>query len=214
MSKAMVTTTGIGAPSGAGAGSLPAFAEPESLAGAAAAINELGRNLAEHAYLVGRHLLWVKERVGHGAFGGWVAENVWFSARTAQRFMRFATDCEAGSRLLDYAPGRSDTMTHLGEESDFGELSDVLIDALDRLLSILCQPRNVVTASRALDNMASTHKLMTAWVRAAERELVTGDLLALVAVRDNAWEVENRWAEFRVRCERRIGQCLRTVAEV
>ena len=56
--------------------SLPAWAEPDSLSGAKQAILSLGRTMHEHAYLVGKHLLWVKGEVGHGEFLLWLETNV------------------------------------------------------------------------------------------------------------------------------------------
>lgn len=45
----------------------------------------------EHAREVGRLLAEAKERVGHGQFQGWVAENCSFSARSARRYLRIFT---------------------------------------------------------------------------------------------------------------------------
>jgi hypothetical protein len=64
---------------------LPAWTEPKDLAGAKAAIISLGRSMHEHAFLIGKTLAWVKGQVGHGHLGAWVAANVWFGHRTAQR---------------------------------------------------------------------------------------------------------------------------------
>lgn len=87
--------------------SLPSWREPSSLDEAAATINHLGSNLAEHAYLVGCHLIWVKKQVGHGAFLPWVDKKVWFAERTARNFIMFAERCLKKNQLLRYLPGKS-----------------------------------------------------------------------------------------------------------
>lgn len=83
---------------------LPIFSEPDSLNSAVLAINQLGRNLHEHAYIVGKLLLWVKPQVGHGGFEQWVENNVWFSPITARRFMRYSNSCDEKATLLEYHP--------------------------------------------------------------------------------------------------------------
>ena len=72
---------------------LPAWSEPGDLKQAATIITKLGRNMHEHAYLVGRTLLWVKKEVGHGKFLKWLEGNVWFGQPTAYHMMRFANAC-------------------------------------------------------------------------------------------------------------------------
>lgn len=42
--------------------------------------------------------------VGHGNFEEWVEETMWFSTETAQRFMKFAKECDKKSLLLEYQP--------------------------------------------------------------------------------------------------------------
>lgn len=81
---------------------LPEFTKPESLEQAKTQITQLGRNMNEHAYKVGKILIWVKEEVKHGDFLSWIKENVWFGENTARRYMSFAKECDAKGGLLDY----------------------------------------------------------------------------------------------------------------
>ena len=51
---------------------LPRWTEPGSLESAIQNIWRLGRSLHEHAYLLGKYLLWVKIKVDHGNFLPWL----------------------------------------------------------------------------------------------------------------------------------------------
>jgi hypothetical protein len=62
--------------------------------------------LHEHAYLLGKNLIWAKEDVGHGNFLNWVETNLWFGERTAYHFMAFAKKCNRQGYLLEYHPGK------------------------------------------------------------------------------------------------------------
>jgi len=81
---------------------LPEFIEPDSLENAGIFINRLGKNIHEHAYIVGKTLSWVKVKVGHGHFQKWVEDNLWFSYPTANHFMNYATACDKAKTLLEY----------------------------------------------------------------------------------------------------------------
>ena len=81
---------------------LPSFSKPDTLESAALTIDKLGKNLHEHAYIVGKTLSWVKREVGHGNFEVWTKENVWFSISTAQHFMQYARECDSRQFLLEY----------------------------------------------------------------------------------------------------------------
>ena len=84
---------------------LPKFTQPTSLEKAAFFINKLGKNIHEHAYIVGKILLWVKIKgIKYGEFGYWIEKNVWFSQMTAERFINFAKKCDEKKQLLLYAP--------------------------------------------------------------------------------------------------------------
>lgn len=48
---------------------IPGWVQPKDLAGAKGAILSLGRSMHEHAYLIGKTLVWVKTKVGHGRLG-------------------------------------------------------------------------------------------------------------------------------------------------
>lgn len=80
---------------------LPIFEEPSSLKEAALFINQLGKNMGEHAYIVGKILIWVKSQLKHGEFLNWIEDNVWFKERTARNFITFANKCDEQGFLLN-----------------------------------------------------------------------------------------------------------------
>jgi len=80
---------------------LPEFVEPKNLSEAKVIINNLGRNMAEHAYIIGKILVWIKEQLKHGEFIEWIEKNVWFKKRTAQNFMAFSEKCDEEGLLID-----------------------------------------------------------------------------------------------------------------
>lgn len=109
--------------------SLPQWIEPKSLDEAAARISDLGSTLAEHAYLVGCHLIWVKKKVGHGQFESWIETHVWFSTVTAWRFVKFANKCLKKNQLLSYLPSKSFIMKDLElPEPSSGKYRTIVID--------------------------------------------------------------------------------------
>ena len=97
---------------------LPEWKPPTDLRHAATVISQLGRNMHEHAYLVGRTLLWVKEEVGHGEFLPWLESNVWFGHKTATSMMRFASRCDKEGATVEYHPGKCVTVTHLTNKAE------------------------------------------------------------------------------------------------
>jgi hypothetical protein len=90
---------------------LPAWIEPDGLDHAQRIIETLGRSLHEHAYLVGKYLLWAKSRVGHGNFLEWVGRNVWFGERTARNMIEHAKRCDRAGFLMQYHPKTSKSAT-------------------------------------------------------------------------------------------------------
>jgi hypothetical protein len=80
----------------------PDWTPPPDLKSAALFIDSLGKNLSEHVFVVGLTLRWVRDQVGHGKFTAWVQENVWFSPRTARRWIAFAEKCSRDILLLEY----------------------------------------------------------------------------------------------------------------
>jgi Protein of unknown function (DUF3102) len=81
---------------------LPKWSAPKNLGEAATTISQLGRNMHEHAYIIGKTLLWVKQQVGHGKFLSWLQKNVWFGQRTARYMMKFAQNCAHSNILVEY----------------------------------------------------------------------------------------------------------------
>ncbi|GAJ10414.1 unnamed protein product, partial [marine sediment metagenome] len=70
---------------------------------AAFSINQLGKNMAEHAYFIGEILCWIKPQLKHGEFMDWIEANVWFKRSTAGNFMVFARKCNDSGFLLEQA---------------------------------------------------------------------------------------------------------------
>lgn len=107
---------------------LPVWKEPEDINEAKIFILDLGQNIHEHVYLVGKYLIWIKEKVGYGNFENWINENIWFGDRTAQRFIAFSKKCEYQNKLLEYHPRKlkvkTDTVSVLG----IGEFRTLVID--------------------------------------------------------------------------------------
>lgn len=81
---------------------LPQFEKPNSLKKAQSNIAFLGCNMAEHAYLIGQNLIWVKQQLQHGEFISWIEENVWFKRSTAAKFIRHAEHCTLANSLEKY----------------------------------------------------------------------------------------------------------------
>lgn len=80
---------------------LPLFQSPNSINEAKIAIIGLGRNMSEHAYLVGKNLLFIKSQLKHGEFQLWIERNLWFTYRTAANFMMYTEKCDNENRLLE-----------------------------------------------------------------------------------------------------------------
>lgn len=81
---------------------LPEFEQPTSIEEARLNITNLGRNMSEHAYLIGCNLIWVKSQLKHGDFEKWILNNVWFAIRTASQYIRFAKHCKLANSLEKY----------------------------------------------------------------------------------------------------------------
>ena len=95
---------------------LPSLSKPKTLAEARTHILSLGRSMHEHAYLLGKCLMWVKDEVGHGNFLPWVEKNLWFGERTARRMIEFAERCDKSRFLLEYHQAKSDLKTDLNSQ--------------------------------------------------------------------------------------------------
>lgn len=97
---------------------LPSWTPPEDIDAARLAIVNLGTSLHEHAYLLGKCLIWVKAKIGHGEFGLWLEENVWFSDRTSRRMIEFVGLCESKGQLQAYEPRKTDTVSDSSSTDD------------------------------------------------------------------------------------------------
>ena len=91
---------------------LPIFHKPDKLEKAKLLINQLGKNLHEHAYLIGKNLIWAQSQFNDTRkFEYWISENIWFTHRTGYRFMAFSKRCDHENRLLDYHPRKAEHST-------------------------------------------------------------------------------------------------------
>ena len=113
---------------------LPTFNDPTTLKQAQSNIQGLGRNMAEHAYLIGCNLAWVKSQLKHGAFIPWIEKNVWFGRSAAKNFMAFARKCNDANHLLDEphysktANGQILAISNEPAEIEPGQYRTVIID--------------------------------------------------------------------------------------
>ena len=107
----------------------------------------------QHAVMAGELLLRQKAAVGHGAWLGWLDENVEFTARTAQRYMNAAAPrpkCDSLSHShpakkltgagkeriarLDRVQHRDDVVSHVAYVvAEMPEVKDLRADDLDLL---------------------------------------------------------------------------------
>lgn len=99
---------------------LPLWQEPENIDDARIRILNLGKNMHEHVYLVGKDLVWTRDKIGTTKFEqDWIPKNVWFCYRTAKRFMAFSKKCDKAGFLLEYHPRKQlpsgDTVSLVGQ---------------------------------------------------------------------------------------------------
>lgn len=110
---------------------LPEFIEPQTIKQAQSAIQNLGRNMAEHAYLIGSNLTWIKSQLKHGEFIPWIEKNLWFNERSGQRYIKFAENCVKEMLLLSYQPNPKTTqcrISNIPAEIQQGQFRTVIID--------------------------------------------------------------------------------------
>lgn len=107
---------------------LPPFQPPKSLDIARVAINQLGTNLHEHAYICGKLLIWVKGEVGHGYFENWVKDNVWFATRTARHFMGYSQNCDERRELIELYQKTADSAVLLNPPPLMGTYQVIVVD--------------------------------------------------------------------------------------
>jgi hypothetical protein len=81
---------------------LPKFITPKNLNEAKIQCINLGNNINEHAYILGKNLTWVKQKK-KGEFEDWISKNLWFKRATAYNYKKFAKTCDEKGRLLDYS---------------------------------------------------------------------------------------------------------------
>ena len=110
---------------------LPTFNDPTTLKQAQSDIQGLGRNMAEHAYLIGCNLAWVKSQLKHGDFIPWIDKHVWFAKSTAEKFMNFGHKCIVANQLLPYQDKTKSQNLGISNESaeiQPGQFRTIIID--------------------------------------------------------------------------------------
>ena len=88
----------------------------------AAVIQTLGGHIRSGVYEIGRLLCEAKERVPHGEWGTWLAENVEYSDSTAQNLMRIYRELSDGQ--VDMLTGK--TQAELFAGLDYSQMLEVL----------------------------------------------------------------------------------------
>ncbi len=107
---------------------LPDFREPKTLNEARSNIEDLGSNMAEHAYLVGCNLAWVKQQLEHGEFIPWIENNVWFGQTTAGRFIKYTKHCNLANSLMKYPIEANCAKSTISPELPEGKYSVIYAD--------------------------------------------------------------------------------------
>jgi len=110
---------------------LPVFSTPTSIKQAQTNIQGLGRNMAEHAYLIGYNLIWIKAQLKHGDFEPWVRDNLWRTPRTASKYIRFAEHCNLANSLEKYpieANQKKFPISNAPAEIQKGQFRTIIID--------------------------------------------------------------------------------------
>lgn len=181
---------------------LPIWTEPKTLEHARVTILEFGKSLHEHAYLIGRELLWVKNEVGHGRFGAWLNENVWFNERTARRFIAFADGCDKAGSLLEYHPGaKTDTVSDLLPDPEH-------LIRLARAYDMLDEWETKETKEEPL---AQEYESLRDEVKELQKIDMDGlDARELKQLIDRLTVTGNRAVELRIRSERELGKILQS----
>ena len=197
---------------------LPAWTEPTNLTEARAVILKLGRSLHEHAYLIGKALAWAKGKLNHGEFTPWLKANVWFSERTAQRFMTFAAECDNEQRVLEYRPGKNDIMADL-RSSEFSaedaERAIKLSKAYELLEESENEPPDYLIEARkfAAEYDETRAGYMTELAELSTRLPSATDIGELKGTIDRATHIE-KWAfEMEIRALRGMGKILNSIPQ-
>lgn len=189
---------------------LPAWVEPASLDEAKVTILELGQSLHEHAYLIGKQLSWVKDKLGHGRFLPWVEKNLWFSQRTAQRFLHFAVECDKALTVLEYRPGKNDIMAHLPTTEAEAERAIKLARAWEIIAKSKNEPSaELIEAQKfALDFDAKREAFTSELPLLQARLEAANDIKELATLHKRATELCNQFVEMKIRAEYGLGKIL------
>ncbi len=184
---------------------LPQWSAPDCLDKAKERLWNWGRSLHEHAYRMGRELIWIKEAVGHGDFGRWLKENTWFSQSTAERRMKFSGQCQESGTLLNYHPRlKIGTVTNLPAitlADAYRSKARALLDSCkkERLRDPLIVEQDGLLAELA-DRKAE-------W----ELKLKSTDIEEIVTLQKEAADFLRRATENTLRIERALGKILNEI---
>ena len=195
---------------------LPTWRAPETLDEARSVILRLGKSLHEHAYLIGKALAWAKGKLDHGEFTPWLKIKVWFSERTAQRFMTFAAECDDEQKLLEYQPGKNDIMAGLRTSelsADDAERAIKLAKAYELLEESENEPPDYLIEARkfAAEYDETRAGYMTELAELSTRLPSVTDIGELRGVIDRATHLE-KWAfEYPTRALRGLGKILNSI---
>ena len=197
---------------------LPAWQAPETLDEARSVILRLGKSLHEHAYLICKALAWAKGKLNHGEFTPWLKINVWFSERTAQRFMTFASKCDDEEKLLEYQPGKNDIMSDLRSSelsADDAERAIRLAKAYELLEESENEPPDYLIEARefAAEYDETRAGYMTELAELSTRLPSVTEIGELKGTIDRATHIE-KWAfEMKTRALRGLGNILNSIPQ-
>lgn len=107
---------------------LPLWQEPEDINEAKIRILNFGKNIHEHVYLIGKDLVWIRDKIGTTKFENeWIPNNIWFGQRTAYHFMGFSKKCDKFDSLLEYHPRKQLPTTATIAVAE-GQYNTIIID--------------------------------------------------------------------------------------
>lgn len=153
----------------------------------AAEIKTIEQNVAktamEGAIQIGERLQEAKEQVGHGNFGQWCKDNLNYSQKTADRFMKVAAE--------------------YGDESNWTMLSNISISNALSLLKLPEEDREKFVEEHPIEDM--TNKALEDEIRKLKEEKATLEEEVTEVARDRA-EIDGRLSEAEAEVQKLQGQ--------
>ena len=183
----------------------------------------------ETAIRIGELLTQQKEKLGHGYFTRWINANLPFTDRTARNYMRLyegrdrlktetVSVLTEGYKLLAF-PGDKTKLErpwdlYFAAKGSLLVLNKSWSDEVDWMMGEISENGKSAISPESIEDKALTHsntffKAMESYLAGVE---TTSDLHFMI--REYAWasnvflEIGNGWAEYRLRCERKVGQLL------